>query len=130
MNLIDLLIFFLLVLLSSRLFKELLRVVRNYIIGHKHVGVGNPQAHNNRPATGPSLENTPTLRVEAPRIQRAQKVTPLRPDDQPNCDPYVPADAPAEKQFFQKVDPRRVFELEAGDPYVPAYKLFFKKSEH
>nr|CAD7393055.1 unnamed protein product [Timema cristinae] len=118
-------------------FKELFRVAGNYIIGHKHVGVGNPQAHNDQLATFPSLADTPTLRVEAPRTRQTQKATSLWPGDPPNRDPYVPAyklffpkvpaEAPGKKQFFRTVVPSRVLELETCDPYVPAYKLFFPK---
>nr|CAD7268238.1 unnamed protein product [Timema shepardi] len=133
MNLLDLFILFLLALLGSRWFKELLRVAGNYLTDHKHVGHGNPRAHNVRRATCPA---TPTLRVKAPRIKHSRKVTPLRSEDPPNHAPYVPAyklffpaGAPPRKQFFRPVAPRRVFEPEACNPYVPAYKLFFKNSQ-
>nr|CAD7410858.1 unnamed protein product [Timema poppensis] len=110
MSLIEMLILFLLGLVSPRWFKEVLRAAGNYIIGHRHVGVRNPQAHNDRFAACTSLADTPTLQVEAPRTQQSLKATLLWPGYLQNHDPYdpayklffpkVPAEAPGKKQFF------------------------------
>ncbi|CAG2060549.1 unnamed protein product [Timema podura] len=122
MSLIELLIFFLLGLISSRLFKELLRAAGNYMISHKHVEVGNLQAHNDLLAAYTPWTDTLPLAVKAPGIQLPQNVILLQPGDLPYRDSYmaayklflpkVTAEALVNKQFFRTVVPRRFFKLE------------------
>ncbi|CAG2068592.1 unnamed protein product [Timema podura] len=75
MSLIELLIFFLQGLISSRRIKELLRAAGNYMISHKHVEVGKLQAHNVLLAACIPWEDTLPLRVKAPGIQLPQNCT-------------------------------------------------------
>ncbi|CAG2068351.1 unnamed protein product [Timema podura] len=59
------------------------------MIGHKHVEVGNLQAHNDLPAAYTPWADTLPLVVKAPGIQLPQKVILLQPGDPPNREPYV-----------------------------------------
>nr|CAD7604969.1 unnamed protein product [Timema genevievae] len=104
------------------------------MIGHKHVEVGNLQAHNVLPTAYTSWEDTLTLGVKAPGIQLPQKVNLLQPGDPPNHEPYVPAyklffpkgpaETPVNKQFFLTVASRRTFELENRKPYISIIFLY------